>query len=393
MTHPDQPRAVVPGVDQGANLTEQALTDADRAALYPTAPYEVGDAAPDGQATVDDFNGTHGSCVWVRYWTGTRDDTPKCGLTDGKAWLLGGHTPVVRVRGTAGCIALTHVDPIPGQPDNIEDDTRGLPEPAGAAERVGEYIAATGDGIYDVQDGHPLYARDLEALRRAVADAHARTATASEETTDAPDCAFCAAPTTKRLIGGAAADCPLHGQPPAADQPALDLEAIRARLVNQWTWQHNQFVAERDATTDRAAAEHLAEQCRSANPGHDVGLVGRTVTPWTAVLDDAAHARQDIPALLDAIAARDSQIASLHRETDRQRIYIRELEQQCNEQLQELKHVGRVLADWRRNSVDEDAQEADRVLTDLIDARMVPDANGQVAPVEQASPITADGTR
>ena len=56
---------------------------------------------------------------------------------------------------------------LPDQPDGIADDSRDLPELGRAAERVGNYIAANGDGIYDVIDGHPLYARDMEALRRA----------------------------------------------------------------------------------------------------------------------------------------------------------------------------------------------------------------------------------
>ncbi|RBQ05174.1 hypothetical protein DQE82_26880 [Micromonospora sp. LHW51205] len=121
----------------------------------------------DPQTVVDEFNAEHGSVTWVRYWTGTRDDAPKYDLTDGKAWLLGGHTPVVRVRGESSCIALTHVDVLPGQPDDIADDSRDLPDPVDAAQRVKEYISATGDGIYDVVDGEVLYARDLEALRRA----------------------------------------------------------------------------------------------------------------------------------------------------------------------------------------------------------------------------------
>jgi hypothetical protein len=56
----------------------------------------------------------------------------------------------------------------PGQPDGIEDDSRDLPDPARAAERVGRYISAVGDGLYAVQDGAPLYGRDLEAICRAV---------------------------------------------------------------------------------------------------------------------------------------------------------------------------------------------------------------------------------
>ncbi|MBQ1064510.1 hypothetical protein [Micromonospora sp. C41] len=119
------------------------------------------------QTIADTFNTEHGSVTWVRYWTGTRDDAPKYDLTNGKAWLLGGHTPVVRLRGEPSCIALTHVDVLPSQPDDIADDSRDLPDPVDAAQRVKEYISATGDGIYDVVDGEVLYARDLEALRRA----------------------------------------------------------------------------------------------------------------------------------------------------------------------------------------------------------------------------------
>ncbi|MBM0275348.1 hypothetical protein [Micromonospora tarensis] len=55
---------------------------------------------------------------------------------------------------------------IPEQPDGIEDDSYDLPHPARAAERVREYISAFGDGLYDVQDGQPLYGRDLEAIAR-----------------------------------------------------------------------------------------------------------------------------------------------------------------------------------------------------------------------------------
>lgn len=117
--------------------------------------------------TVDDFNSLYGVGTWVRYWTGTRQDPARDGQTRSKAELLGGHTPVVWVTGHGACIALTHVDAIPDQPDGIEGDSHDLPDPARAAERVREYIASNGDGIYDVTDGNPLYARDLEALRRA----------------------------------------------------------------------------------------------------------------------------------------------------------------------------------------------------------------------------------
>lgn len=54
------------------------------------------------------------------------------------------------------------------QPDGIDEQSTGLPEPARAAARVRAYISETGDGLYDIQGGMPLYARDLEALCRAV---------------------------------------------------------------------------------------------------------------------------------------------------------------------------------------------------------------------------------
>lgn len=57
---------------------------------------------------------------------------------------------------------------IPDQPDRIEDDTHDLPTPARAARRVRAYIAETGDGLYDVTNRRPLYARDLEAVARLV---------------------------------------------------------------------------------------------------------------------------------------------------------------------------------------------------------------------------------
>jgi hypothetical protein len=57
----------------------------------------------------------------------------------------------------------------PDQPDGIDEDSNDLPELAAAADRVGAYIAAWGDGLYDVEAGCPLYARDLEALRQHAA--------------------------------------------------------------------------------------------------------------------------------------------------------------------------------------------------------------------------------
>lgn len=58
---------------------------------------------------VEQFNevcpvGTH-----VLYWPGAREGEGRKSITRSKAWLLGGHTPVVMVEGYAGGIALTHV--------------------------------------------------------------------------------------------------------------------------------------------------------------------------------------------------------------------------------------------------------------------------------------------
>lgn len=46
----------------------------------------------------------------VIYWPGERQkDNGRESRTRSKAWLLGGHTPVVMVEGYAGGIALSHV--------------------------------------------------------------------------------------------------------------------------------------------------------------------------------------------------------------------------------------------------------------------------------------------
>lgn len=62
----------------------------------------------------------------------------------------------------------------PAQPNGISEQSRDLPDLARAAERVDEYLRVCGDGLYDVQDRQPLYARDLQALvnfARAAGDA------------------------------------------------------------------------------------------------------------------------------------------------------------------------------------------------------------------------------
>lgn len=132
--------------------------------------------AVDQLAAVHAFNNTTPVRTPVRYWTGAREGDGKTTRTRTPAQLLSGHTAVVWLDGVAGCIALTHVEPIteddliPDQPDGIEDDSYDLPDPHRAAERVNAWIAAWGDGLIDVTDGNPLYARDLEAICRAVLD-------------------------------------------------------------------------------------------------------------------------------------------------------------------------------------------------------------------------------
>lgn len=49
--------------------------------------------------------------VRVRFWKGLRLGEPREGETWTEAQLLGGHTPVVYIKGH-GAIALTHVEPI-----------------------------------------------------------------------------------------------------------------------------------------------------------------------------------------------------------------------------------------------------------------------------------------
>lgn len=66
------------------------------------------------------------------------------------------------------CKRFLEAPGLPGQPDGIDDDSRDLPEPAKAAERVRAYVTEFGDGLYDVCGGAPLYGRDLEAICRAV---------------------------------------------------------------------------------------------------------------------------------------------------------------------------------------------------------------------------------
>jgi hypothetical protein len=125
---------------------------------------------PTAQEVIDAFNRDNMVGAHVQYWTGAREGRGKFSTTRTVARLLGGHTPVVWMAGEASCVALAHVEPVPHQPDGIdEDDDEGtMPDAVKAAERVRAYVTEFGDGLYDVAGGAPLYGRDLEALCRAV---------------------------------------------------------------------------------------------------------------------------------------------------------------------------------------------------------------------------------
>lgn len=126
-------------------------------------------SSPDGQEVVIEFNRDHMIGTHVQYWTGVREGRGKFSTTRSAAELLGGHTPVVWVAGHEACIALTHVEPVPHQPDGIEEvDDKTIPAPTLAAERVLAYVTEFGDGLYDVAGGAPLYGRDLVALAKAL---------------------------------------------------------------------------------------------------------------------------------------------------------------------------------------------------------------------------------
>ena len=57
---------------------------------------------------------------------------------------------------------------LPEQPDGINPEhIRSLPAVENAIRRIHNYVTAAGDGLYEVYEDQPLYARDLEALCRA----------------------------------------------------------------------------------------------------------------------------------------------------------------------------------------------------------------------------------
>ncbi|GAA0495209.1 hypothetical protein Ade02nite_19050 [Paractinoplanes deccanensis] len=62
--------------------------------------------------TVERFNRDDPVGTPVRFWPGVRSGEGIESATRSSAQILSGHTPVVWVEGHAGCIALTHVEPI-----------------------------------------------------------------------------------------------------------------------------------------------------------------------------------------------------------------------------------------------------------------------------------------
>jgi hypothetical protein len=59
------------------------------------------------------FNAAFPIATSVRYWTGSRDGIGRVSKTRTEASVLYGHTAVVWLDDVAGCIALSHVEPMP----------------------------------------------------------------------------------------------------------------------------------------------------------------------------------------------------------------------------------------------------------------------------------------
>ncbi|MFF7022958.1 hypothetical protein ACFY97_18395 [Streptomyces klenkii] len=68
----------------------------------------------DALKEVEAWNAGHPIGTPVLAFPGAREDAPLKTRTRSKAWVLGGHTPVVKVDGHSGGIALTHVEDAEG---------------------------------------------------------------------------------------------------------------------------------------------------------------------------------------------------------------------------------------------------------------------------------------
>lgn len=64
------------------------------------------------RALVEEWNAANPIGTKVRYWTGVIEGSGKKSTTRTTAQMLSEHTAVVWVEGCAGCISLSHVEPV-----------------------------------------------------------------------------------------------------------------------------------------------------------------------------------------------------------------------------------------------------------------------------------------
>lgn len=74
---------------------------------------EISRSTMSGKALVRKWNKSFPIGTKVRYWTGVREGIGNISTTRTEAQFLGGHTPIVWIEGVSGCVALSHVEPIP----------------------------------------------------------------------------------------------------------------------------------------------------------------------------------------------------------------------------------------------------------------------------------------
>ncbi len=65
------------------------------------------------QARCDRFNADHPVGSDVMFFNGLVGEDGQIGAIKAPAHILSGHTPVVWIEGARGCIALSHVRPVP----------------------------------------------------------------------------------------------------------------------------------------------------------------------------------------------------------------------------------------------------------------------------------------
>lgn len=67
------------------------------------------------QQLCNDWNRVHPVGTLVKFWRGAKEGEPSGqGTTYAPAEVLSGHTAVVWIESCRGCVALTHVEAIPG---------------------------------------------------------------------------------------------------------------------------------------------------------------------------------------------------------------------------------------------------------------------------------------